>query len=129
MKKVISIKLLVICLLMMILCAGCVFRGSYSKTEHKAKMQFTDYNDDMKKDLKITGFEGDLVLKFSQFSLERGCFVFQLCLGDQVEAESKVYSGDPSSGEIIFSGLEKDNEYIINLFAEDAYRGCIQVEW
>lgn len=113
----------------MVLCVGCVFSGEHSYTEHKMKIQFTDYRNDMKKEFTFTGFEGDLVLNYSQFSLESGCFVFQLCEGNQVEAVSRVYSGDPSTGEIVFSGLKKDNEYTINLFAEDAYRGCIKVDW
>jgi hypothetical protein len=112
--------------MVMAICVGC---GKHSYTERKMKIQFTDYSDDMKKEFTFTDFEGDLVLNYSQFSLETGCFVFQLCEGDQVEEESRFYSGDPSTGEIVFNGLKKDNEYTFYLFAENAYRGCIQIEW
>jgi len=129
MKRFVIIRLLVICLGIIALCAGCAYSGSRSITERSMKVQFTEYNDNMKKEVTFTDFEGNLKLKYSQFYLESGCFVFQLCEGDLVNSESRVYSGDASTGEIVFSGLDKGNEYTIKLFAEDAYRGCIKVEW
>ena len=128
MKSNLSKKILILGLIILLLCISYAFNRNHSYAERKMKMQFTEYSYDMKKEYTFTDFEGNLVLKYSQFSLERGNFVFQLCKGNQVEAESRVYSGDSSAGKIVF-GLTKENEYTINLFAEDAHRGRIQVEW
>lgn len=129
MKSNLSKKILISGLIILLLCISYAFNRNHSYAERKMKMQFTEYSYDMKKEYTFTDFEGNLVLKYSQFSLERGNFVFQLCKGNQVEAESRVYSGDSSAGKIVFNGLTKENEYTINLFAEDAHRGRIQVEW
>lgn len=124
-----SIRTLILCSFVMVICIVCISCERSNKTEHKMKIQFTDYGDDMRKEFTFTDYEGDLTLDYSQFYLETGCFVLELCEEDQIREEARVKSGDPSKGEIVFNGLEKDNEYTINLYAEDAYRGCIQVTW